>query len=86
MNDLEIAFHNYKVQSQKAHEVVEWAIKELKDLSRASSLAVSSERDTTKDGEARHLDLDLFDENDELTEAERREWAARDKYDMRDGK
>lgn len=89
LNDISRSSHEIKLSARYARM---WAYKvqkeilRLRDLSRAPSLAVSSEGDTTKDGGARPLDLDLFDENDGLTESDRRMWAARDAYDMRDGK
>lgn len=58
--------------------------KAVKDLSHAPSLAESRSGGTTKDGGA--WQPDLFDDNDGETESERRTWAARDSYDMRDGK
>lgn len=75
----------WREEFRKVKEDLARAEKELNDLRHAPSLAVIQLGGATKDGGA-WRPIEMFDENDEETESERRMWAARDSYDMRDGK
>lgn len=86
VEELMAASYASKVNARYARMYAYKLQKTIKNLSHAPNLAVSPERDTTKEEGAWPLDLDYFDENDGETESERRMWAARDAYDMREGK
>ncbi len=78
--------HEIKVIARYGRMVAAHFQRDIKNLGHVPSVEVSSERGTTKHGGAWPTDFDLFDENDGETESERRMWAARDSYDMREGK
>lgn len=83
LKELERTAHEQKVHERYARMYVARLQRAIKYLGHSPSLAVSSERDTTKDGGERPLDLGMFDENDGESEEEHRMWSARDAADMR---
>ena len=78
--------HESKVYARYARMYAYKMQKAFEDLGRAPSLMVNSERDKPIDERARPLDYGMFDENDGMSEPQRRMWTARDNYDMREGK